>query len=497
MPYEGEIVVNDLPAGGTPALADKVMMIDNATGELRLFTAEALGSVVPVRDGITDEIKQALLQLAQKVAYVDANGEDYYDDLYHALYPGNLVAISAVYDSTHQALVGDSLDSLKPYLTVTAVYDDSSTMIVTNYTLSGSLSVAGSNIITVTYTEGDQTEISQVSVTALGVVSISAVFTQGQATIYTNDSLDTLRQYLVVTANYSDSSTQILNDDAYDLSGALSEGTQTITVSYGDKSDTFTVVCTVNGWLYHFEQSILSSGAKDFGFSGPSNFDAGYNGSGYSYCHLVTVDGDTSTDQGSIKSTSLTDTPNLDDDFTIAGWCKCGLASTFSFAVINNVRYNTSASETGVTNAISSVQGLASGWTFSAGSAMSARYKSVRLQSLSGNMAVDLFAKDGTNRASVRLTPPSSFDIKAWHHYAVTRKDGLVRVFVDGQIICYYSYSKPVFFNTQVTTAASFTTNASTPSNLVAYAHSMCVDDLFVAEYCKWEAAFNASAIAY
>ena len=73
------------------------------------------------------------------------------------------------------------------------------------------------------------------------VDSISAVFTQGSAVIYTTDSLDTLKQYLVVTATYDDSSTAIILGTDYTLSGALTEGTSTITVSYGGKTDTFNV----------------------------------------------------------------------------------------------------------------------------------------------------------------------------------------------------------------------------------------------------------------
>ncbi len=69
--------------------------------------------------------------------------------------------------------------------------------------------------------------------------SISAVFTQGSAVIYDTDSLDTLRQYLVVTATFSDSTTATLTD--YTLSGTLTVGTSTITVSYGGKTDTFDV----------------------------------------------------------------------------------------------------------------------------------------------------------------------------------------------------------------------------------------------------------------
>ena len=36
--------------------------------------------------GLSNQIKTALLQIAQKVAYIDDDGQDYYDDLYEALY---------------------------------------------------------------------------------------------------------------------------------------------------------------------------------------------------------------------------------------------------------------------------------------------------------------------------------------------------------------------------------------------------------------------------
>lgn len=70
--------------------------------------------------------------------------------------------------------------------------------------------------------------------------SISALFTQGSAAIYPSDSLDDLRQYLVVTAVYSDSTTKTITD--YTLSGTLVEGTSTITAAYRDKTDTFDVI---------------------------------------------------------------------------------------------------------------------------------------------------------------------------------------------------------------------------------------------------------------
>ena len=101
--------------------------------------------------GLTDDIKQALLQIASKVAYIDDDGQDYYDDLYDALYPPvDLVSISCIYTQSGAVYTTDSLDVLKDDLVVTAHYDDSSTETITTYTLSGTLTV-GTSTITVAY----------------------------------------------------------------------------------------------------------------------------------------------------------------------------------------------------------------------------------------------------------------------------------------------------------------------------------------------------------
>lgn len=74
-----------------------------------------------------------------------------------------------------------------------------------------------------------------------GAYSISAVFTQGENKIFTTDELDDLKQYLVVTVTYSDQSTEVLPDDAYTLSGTLTAGTSTITVTALKQTATFSV----------------------------------------------------------------------------------------------------------------------------------------------------------------------------------------------------------------------------------------------------------------
>ena len=73
------------------------------------------------------------------------------------------------------------------------------------------------------------------------LVSISAVYTQS-GTVYDNDTLDSLKADLVVTAHYDDSTTATVT--AYTLSGTLTAGTSTITVSYGGKTTTFSVTVT-------------------------------------------------------------------------------------------------------------------------------------------------------------------------------------------------------------------------------------------------------------
>ena len=77
--------------------------------------------------------------------------------------------------------------------------------------------------------------------------SISAVYTQS-GTVDIMDSLDSLRNDLVVTAHYSDGTSGVVT--GYVLSGSLAEvGTSTITVSYGGKTATFTVTVT-SEWTY-------------------------------------------------------------------------------------------------------------------------------------------------------------------------------------------------------------------------------------------------------
>ena len=115
--------------------------------------AKATGdAIAEIPEGLSDEAKNALLVCFAKVAWTDANGQSYYDDLQAALYGGsNVVSISAVFTQGTTVIYDtDDLDVLRPLLTVTATYRDQTTAVVTAYTLSGTLTEGGSTI-TVTY----------------------------------------------------------------------------------------------------------------------------------------------------------------------------------------------------------------------------------------------------------------------------------------------------------------------------------------------------------
>lgn len=70
------------------------------------------------------------------------------------------------------------------------------------------------------------------------LTSISAVYTQS-GTVSIDDSLESLKPDLVVTARYSNGTTEIVS--SYTLTGNLTAGTSIITVAYGGKTTTFSV----------------------------------------------------------------------------------------------------------------------------------------------------------------------------------------------------------------------------------------------------------------
>lgn len=132
----------ELPSGGQSGQA---LLSDGSNGAY-------WGDVQSGGAGLSDDAKAALLACFRNVAWINDQGQTYYDALYAALYPpADLVSISAAFNQGSAVIYDtDSLDTLKQYLTVTAHMSDSTTRTVTNYTLSGTLT-EGTSTITVLY----------------------------------------------------------------------------------------------------------------------------------------------------------------------------------------------------------------------------------------------------------------------------------------------------------------------------------------------------------
>ncbi|MBR3646926.1 MAG: bacterial Ig-like domain-containing protein [Paludibacteraceae bacterium] len=163
------------------------------------------------------------------------------------------IAISGTYPTTFHT--GDAFSY--EGMTVTATYADASTQDVTaNATFSGyDMDNAGEQTVTVSYTENEVTKTATYDITVNAPATLSSItlsgtypteFTQGDA--FSSEGI-------VVTANWSDATTSIVTSDAefagYNMSAT---GEQTVTVSYGDKTATYTIM--VNAYVQPTEVTV-------------------------------------------------------------------------------------------------------------------------------------------------------------------------------------------------------------------------------------------------
>lgn len=113
--------------------------------------AQARENIGATSGGLIDDVKQALLNCFAKVGWIDDEGQSYYDALESALYVDSIDHITAVLSlGTYQVIMGDDIDSLRDYLTVTVCYQDETHKATTNYELTGDISTEGTKTITVT-----------------------------------------------------------------------------------------------------------------------------------------------------------------------------------------------------------------------------------------------------------------------------------------------------------------------------------------------------------
>lgn len=122
---------------------------------------EALENV----DGLSNDVKTALLACFDHVAWSGTGCQSYYDALESALYPNTgLVRIEAVFTQGSAVVYPTTpLNDLKAYLVVTGYYSNGTSRVITDYTLFGTLATGTS---TVTVAREGKTTTFNVTVSA-------------------------------------------------------------------------------------------------------------------------------------------------------------------------------------------------------------------------------------------------------------------------------------------------------------------------------------------
>ena len=270
--------------------------------------------------GLTDDLKSALDQLAQKVAYIDDDGQDYYNALYSALYPpANLSYITCVYTQSGTVHAGDSLNSLKSDLVVTAHYSNGTTQTVTSYTLSGTLT-EGTSTITVSY-GGKTTTFTVVVSAGLPLYTLY----QGSATLSAGNSAT------ISNGNHISLNTVDNSRTAYANESSLSNNrnnvlTTMFTVSSGDS------------WEIKLKNIVFTSSS-----SASNNFSVSLNDTSSTPVAKATT-GDiaySSTGAGTLEDVSVTGTFSENSNIgSLSFFIYRGAVFEFDFEVyINGSRY--------------------------------------------------------------------------------------------------------------------------------------------------------------
>ena len=154
-------------AGGTvDALEGKVDAQQGAANAGKALVIGSDGLVTLGDAGLSEVAKEALLACFRKVAWVGTDGQDLYDALELALMGRTATSLQVAFaPGSHVVYEGDTMSSLRPYLTVTATRSSGVSEVVTDYTLDGSL-VTGTQTVSVRY--GGLTKSFTVTVVSSG-----------------------------------------------------------------------------------------------------------------------------------------------------------------------------------------------------------------------------------------------------------------------------------------------------------------------------------------
>lgn len=222
--------------------------------------AKAVGDALQNVSGVPSSVRTAMLTLFQKAAYIEEGVDDEIAIIQSWASAVTAITLSASAISINGATASQLIATTNPAGGI--VTWESSDLAVATVSSTGLVTGVGNGTCTITARSGDVSATCTATVTGFATLTgIDAVYTQS-GTVYDTASLNSLRSDLVVTASYDNSTTAVITD--YVLSGTLTAGTSTITVSYGGFTDTFIVVVVPAGiTLYDYVTGTASGSSTN------------------------------------------------------------------------------------------------------------------------------------------------------------------------------------------------------------------------------------------
>ena len=268
--------------------------------------------------GFSDDAKNALIALLENVAYVGTDGQAYLTDLQNKLFD-NYWSITNTLSNASNSNAAQTVEKGESYTaTISASAGYTLTGATVSVTMNGAdvtASVYNNGTIYISEVTGDV--VITVVAVAVALVSIDATYTQS-GTVYDVDSLDSLKSDIIVNATYNDASTAIIPSTDYTLSGNLTAGTSTITVTYEGETDTFSVLVTnvsypiesgshtfTNGYYNGIKVISASNGHVSYHNPNPITVPGSGQGAAYAIFNKVSVNA-ASADTSNINSPAAT-----------------------------------------------------------------------------------------------------------------------------------------------------------------------------------------------